>query len=355
MHTNIIRMGDVWSIALLYLGDMKKLLFFTALLLFTSISIAQVGIGTESPHASSILEVKSDSLGMLIPRITTANRIAISSPANGLMVYDLTTKSFWGFANKTWYEFLSDASIDPSFRIGTTSSRALSGGLYANIHYYDQPFDTTPVVVHTLDLSITDNGATWSRLENIPSSNRFDIRTNNSVDQLNFFAIPPGEYTISNKTFMAGREENINGLTTIEFPDEFEEAPIVIISMEVPSTGISATAIRLTDSDVAEFEVWTNAPSNIQWIAMDVGEYNLNGWKWYAGEADLGAGSFQTITYPMTFDTKYQSPIILASLYDTNNNGPIWGRISNVTNTDFEFRLGGSGLEKLHWVGFVKN
>ena len=48
---------------------------------------AQVGIGTTSPNASAVLDLTSTTQGLLPPRMTAAQRSAISSPATGLMVY----------------------------------------------------------------------------------------------------------------------------------------------------------------------------------------------------------------------------------------------------------------------------
>lgn len=45
------------------------------------------GVGTSSPHASSILEVKSTAQGVLFPRMTKAQRDAIVNPAQGLIIY----------------------------------------------------------------------------------------------------------------------------------------------------------------------------------------------------------------------------------------------------------------------------
>jgi hypothetical protein len=42
----------------------------------------KVGIGTTNPHASSILDLTSTTQGFLVPRLTTAQRDAIASPAN---------------------------------------------------------------------------------------------------------------------------------------------------------------------------------------------------------------------------------------------------------------------------------
>lgn len=46
-----------------------------------------VGIGTTTPNSSAKLEIKSTNKGLLIPRMTQAQRNAIASPANGLLIY----------------------------------------------------------------------------------------------------------------------------------------------------------------------------------------------------------------------------------------------------------------------------
>ncbi|MEO1808257.1 MAG: hypothetical protein AAFU33_25815 [Bacteroidota bacterium] len=65
-----------------------------------------VGINTGgiNPDASAILDVASTSKGMLIPRMSSAQRQGITSPATGLMVYDTGTDSFWFFDGGNWTE-----------------------------------------------------------------------------------------------------------------------------------------------------------------------------------------------------------------------------------------------------------
>src|SRR6185295_14854583 len=49
-----------------------------------------VGIGISSPGASAILDVSSTTKGFLMPRMTTAQRDAIVSPATGLSIFNTT-------------------------------------------------------------------------------------------------------------------------------------------------------------------------------------------------------------------------------------------------------------------------
>lgn len=68
---------------------MKKI--FSIFLIALSLAMnAQVGIGTDTPDVSSILDVVSTSKGVLVPRMTTAQRDAIVTPAKGLMIYNIT-------------------------------------------------------------------------------------------------------------------------------------------------------------------------------------------------------------------------------------------------------------------------
>ena len=52
-----------------------------------------VGIGADPPAGNALLELASTDKGFLPPRMTTAQRTAITSPSNGLLVYDTDVKA----------------------------------------------------------------------------------------------------------------------------------------------------------------------------------------------------------------------------------------------------------------------
>lgn len=59
-------------------------------------------IGDGTIDASAILQANSTSRGFLAPRMTTAERDAISSPATGLLIYNTTTSAFNTYDGATW-------------------------------------------------------------------------------------------------------------------------------------------------------------------------------------------------------------------------------------------------------------
>ncbi len=65
-----------------------RVLLFALLFVALQIHAQQnIGLGTTSPHISSILDITSTTRGLLIPRMTGAQRTAIGSPTTGLMVF----------------------------------------------------------------------------------------------------------------------------------------------------------------------------------------------------------------------------------------------------------------------------
>ena len=82
---------------------MKHFLTFLAVVLLTVSTYAQVGIGTTTPDASSALDITSTTKGLLIPRMTAAQRDVISPAATGLMIYQTDgTVGFYYYNGSSW-------------------------------------------------------------------------------------------------------------------------------------------------------------------------------------------------------------------------------------------------------------
>jgi uncharacterized protein (TIGR02145 family) len=56
------------------------------------------------PDGSAMLDVKSTTKGLLPPRMTTAERNLIATPADGLVIYNITTKCINFYTNSGWNE-----------------------------------------------------------------------------------------------------------------------------------------------------------------------------------------------------------------------------------------------------------
>ena len=66
-------------------------------LLAAPAAVAQTGIGTTAPNPKAALDISASDKGLLIPRLDSAQRAAISAPPDGLMVFqrDGRQPGFW--------------------------------------------------------------------------------------------------------------------------------------------------------------------------------------------------------------------------------------------------------------------
>ncbi len=89
----------------------KTVVIFFLALSITSQTNAQIGIGITTPDPSAMLHVHATDKGILIPRMTAAQRIAIASPAEGLQVYQTDgVVGFWFFSAGQWRNLLSSVN-----------------------------------------------------------------------------------------------------------------------------------------------------------------------------------------------------------------------------------------------------
>jgi hypothetical protein len=100
-----------------------------------------VGVGTTSPHASALLDLTSTTKGMLTPRMTLAQRNTITSPAQGLLVFQTDNTPGFYYYDGEWKTF-----TNPNLFTGTINTTKLNvsgdpkNGINAAIDLQGVPF-----------------------------------------------------------------------------------------------------------------------------------------------------------------------------------------------------------------------
>lgn len=111
---------------------------------------AQTGIGTTTPHASAKLEVASTSKGLLIPRMTAAQKNAIVSPSTGLLIFQTDAPPGFYYYNGTGWLNISNLgtnsryipySSNVAFYSSVQSLAGAAEGIYIDITNSDLVID----------------------------------------------------------------------------------------------------------------------------------------------------------------------------------------------------------------------
>ena len=137
---------------------MKQIFTLLAAVVLTATTYAQVGIGTTTPDASSALDITSTTKGLLIPRMTAAERDAISSPATGLMIYQTDgTVGFYYYNGSSWSEV---AATSKTYSVNT---------FYAELGGY--VIQISPNGKHGLVVAMQDQGSSsWYEANDLLSN-----------------------------------------------------------------------------------------------------------------------------------------------------------------------------------------
>ena len=108
-------------------------LVLTLVICLVSLSAQGVSVNETGavPDASAILDISHDTKGVLIPRMTSTERTAIASPAEGLLVFDMDTGSFWyyfGMGGGQWIDLGPDHDW---YKVGgTEAAKNINDNIY---------------------------------------------------------------------------------------------------------------------------------------------------------------------------------------------------------------------------------
>jgi hypothetical protein len=101
---------------------------FGLVCLMGAILAQRVGIGTSTPDSSARLEVWDTLRGILIPRLTTAQRNAITNPAHSLLIYNIDCKEYqYYIPNTGWVSILTNVTAGGGGGSGTLTAYSATG------------------------------------------------------------------------------------------------------------------------------------------------------------------------------------------------------------------------------------
>jgi hypothetical protein len=110
---------------------------FVILFLTTKVTTAQVKIGGNPgiPHASAILQLDDTTRGFLPSSLTTLQRNNIATPANGLIIYNNSSKRLNVYHQGSWHEIISD-SAEWQYDPATAVVKFVRPYAWADTNYY---------------------------------------------------------------------------------------------------------------------------------------------------------------------------------------------------------------------------
>lgn len=119
-------------------------------------------------HSSSLLDVESETKGVLLPRMSATQRDAISAPAEGLLIYQNDgERGFYVFSSGEWRPVsgnsapAADLDLPETVTVHSTDFLTTSGGWAAvpgmNINYTVPPGKTAAVNI-IADIGVVTNG-----------------------------------------------------------------------------------------------------------------------------------------------------------------------------------------------------
>jgi len=238
---------------------MKKLFTFLAAVLLTATTYAQVGVGTTTPNASSALDITSTTKGLLMPRMTAAQRDAISSPATGLMIYQTDgTAGFYYYNGSSWEGFQTQ-NTNNAIRVGDF----LQGGVV--FHLFEEG-ETGYVAgqIHGLIAAVADqsSGIRWYNGSYDTTGATGTVIGTGATNTTTIIS----EQGTTETSYAAGLARAYTGGTT--HTDWFLPSKDELNKMYLNKATINTTAAANSGSDFSANNYWssTEYDSNTAWV-----------------------------------------------------------------------------------------
>jgi hypothetical protein len=276
---------------------MKKLLLSCAFIFCTYLTNAQSlavnGTGAAA-DASAILDVQSTSKGLLVPRMTAAEKALIASPATGLTIYQTDgSTGFYTYNGTGWIALLNGSStLDASkLTTGTVPTARLGSGTADGTTYlrgdgsWAAPAGggtTLPTQTGNTGKFLTTDGSnlSWGAPSQIVYTiNTVDIRTTPGTQDVEILSSYMGGYLLFN---LQGTDSGGNIFVQINLPDPTIVGNGARIKLGYFNYGAGTSNYTITAKTVSGVLFGSTGSGNGVYIgALLTSEYISDGVNWY--------------------------------------------------------------------------
>lgn len=141
---------------------MKKIISTLILLLTSFIGFTQnIAINTSgnASDPSAILDLSSTTSGLLIPRVTTAERNAIASPATGLIIYNTTTNLINFFDGVVWQTYINIIPTGTLVLLSNNEADVTGVATTASVRSYAVPVNIYSQIMVEVEIGLEQSGS----------------------------------------------------------------------------------------------------------------------------------------------------------------------------------------------------
>ncbi|MBL7700768.1 MAG: tail fiber domain-containing protein [Ferruginibacter sp.] len=316
---------------------MKKLLFITTFIAVTTKSFAQsLAINTDGSTAdnSAMLDVKSSTRGMLIPRMTKAQRTTIAAPATALLVYQTGPDSigFYYYQNSRWNWLADNNKADSTYwgLHGNSNTNPPSSDNAAPINYLT---DTYLGTFDAKDVSLLAGGNELLRLHQFSTGGRIGFSNRNP------------EYSMDVRITEIANETQVQGMRII---------PKTLFDIFNADNKNKGLVIGCNPNNANDYAIWNHANNLDGSIRMGLDyfdnsyrpAFNITGW---------GQGIYQRNPKYM-MDIHSLSQFAAANTPPTNKNGVrITYQDQGLSNTIDNGLMMGVGINNTVFKSYIWN